>query len=148
VDCEDEHSPSTLRHSEVASVENPEGPHVPEFAQTTDERPKIPTGMTGQESRYVFEQDRGRSVSLHKVEEGKGEPGSGTCEPSSLACDAEVLARKTAGPEASPMPLPILSGSDCPSSFSPSRWTLFGLNECVATSRCDALRLGSAQRVL
>jgi hypothetical protein len=144
VDCEDEHSPSTLRHSEVASVENPEGPPIPEFCQATEERPKVATAMTGEESRYVLEQDDGRSVSLHKVEEGEGESGSGACESSSLACDAEVLARKTAGPEASPSPVPTLSGSDCPSIFSPSRWTLFGLNECVATSRCDDL-LGSAR---
>jgi hypothetical protein len=99
VDCEDEHSPSALRHSEVASVENPEGPPIAEFIQATDERPKVTAGMTGEESRYVFEQDGGRSVSLHKVEEGEGEPGSGAGEPSSLACDAEVLARETAGPE-------------------------------------------------
>jgi hypothetical protein len=109
VDCEDEHSPSTLRHSEETSVENPVGPPIAEFAQTTDECPKIPAGMTGQESRYVFEQDGGRSVSLHKVEEGKGEPGSGTGEPSSLSCDAEVLARKTAGPEGDVVPISAIS---------------------------------------
>ena len=33
--------------------------------------------MAGEEARYVLEEDGGRSVSLHKVEEGEGEAGSG-----------------------------------------------------------------------
>jgi hypothetical protein len=73
VDAEDEHSPSALRHSEVASVENPVGPPIPEFAQRTEERPKVPAAMTGEESRNVLEKDRGRSVSSHKVEERESE---------------------------------------------------------------------------
>jgi hypothetical protein len=63
---DDEHSPSALRHSEVASVENPVGPPIPEFAQATEERPKILASMTGEEARYVLEDDGGRSVALHK----------------------------------------------------------------------------------
>jgi hypothetical protein len=71
VDAEDEHSPSALRHSEVASVENPVGPPIPEFAQRTEERPKIAAAMTGDEARNVLEEDGGRSVSLHKGEPSK-----------------------------------------------------------------------------
>lgn len=125
VECNDEHTPSTLRHSEVASVENPVGPHVPEFIQATDERPKVAPGIAGEEARYVFEDDRGRSVSLHKVEEGVGEPAAGV-EPvlvgshaSPLAGDGEVLARKTAGPEDIPMPLPTRSALVSPSGGTP-----------------------------
>jgi hypothetical protein len=77
--------------------------------------------MTGEEARYVFEEDGGRSVLLHKVEESEGEDASLAIEASALSCNREVLTGKTAGPEASPMPLPILSGSASSSSFSPSR---------------------------
>jgi hypothetical protein len=107
VEGDDEHSPSTLRHSEVASVENPVGPPVPEFAQATDERPKVAAGMTGEEARYVLEDDRGRSVSLHKVEEGEGEAGSLAREPLALPGDAEVLAGEAAGPEVGAGPVRI-----------------------------------------
>jgi len=55
--------------------------------------------MTGEEARYVLEEDGGRSVSLHKGEECEGEGGSFAREPASLAGDAEVLAGEPAGPE-------------------------------------------------
>jgi hypothetical protein len=103
---DDEHSPSALRHSEVASVENPVGPPIPEFAQATEERPKILASMTGEEARYVLEDDGGRSVALHKVEEGVGEVGAGACDhASSLAGDAEILAGEAAGPEGGVHPI-------------------------------------------
>jgi hypothetical protein len=88
------------------SVENPVGPPVPEFCQATEERPKVSARITGEEARYILEEDGGRSVALHKVEEGEGEAGPLSGEPGPLAGDAEILARKTAGPEGSPMPLP------------------------------------------
>jgi hypothetical protein len=87
VEGTNEHPSSSLGHSEELSVENPVGPPVPEFCQATEERPKIFAGMTGEESRYVLEEDGGRSVSLHKVEESEGQDGSLAVEPSSLACN-------------------------------------------------------------
>jgi hypothetical protein len=33
--------------------------------------------MTGEEARYVLEEDGGRSVSLHKAKEGEREAGAG-----------------------------------------------------------------------
>jgi hypothetical protein len=58
--------------------------------------------MTGEKSRYVLEEDEAGMVSPHKVEEGVGEAGSGSgSHASSLPGDGEVLAWKTAGPEAS-----------------------------------------------
>ncbi len=71
--ADDEDPPSPLRHSEVASVEHPIRHAIPEFDQATEERRHVSPAMTGEESRYVLEEDGGRSVSLHKVEEGEGE---------------------------------------------------------------------------
>ena len=101
---ENEHPSSSLGHSEVLSVENPVGPPVPEFPQATEERPKVAAGIAGEESRNVLEEDGGRSVSLHKVEEGEGEAGPGAGESSPLSCDAEILAGEAAGPEVGIVP--------------------------------------------
>jgi hypothetical protein len=108
VEGDDEHPASSLRHSEVSSVENAVTPHVPEFRHATLEGVEVPTAMTGEESRYVFEEDRGRSVSLHKVEEGIGEaaPGVGA-HASPLPCDAEILAREAAAPEVGASPVAL-----------------------------------------
>jgi hypothetical protein len=57
----------------VASVENPVRHAIPEFDHFTDESRHVSPAITGEESRYVFEEDCGRSVSLHKGEEGEGE---------------------------------------------------------------------------
>jgi hypothetical protein len=70
---EDEDPSSALGHSEVASVENPVRHAIPELCHATCERRHVSPSMTGEESRYVLEEDGGRSVSLHKVEEGEGE---------------------------------------------------------------------------
>jgi hypothetical protein len=96
VDGEDEHAPSTLGHSEVPRVENPEGPPIPEFPQRTEERRKVAAGMTGEESRYILEEDDGRSVSFHKGKEGIGETRPRPGETTPLAGDREVLAGEPA----------------------------------------------------
>lgn len=97
---EDEDPSSALGHSEVASVEDPVRHAIPEFCHLTEEARHVSPAMTGEESRYVFEEDGGRSVSLHKAKERKGEVAAGACDHApSLPGDAEVLARKTAGPE-------------------------------------------------
>jgi hypothetical protein len=102
---EDEDPSSALGHSEVASVEHPVRHAVPEFRQATEERRHVSPSMTGEESRYVFEEDGGRSVSLHKVEEGVGEVGAGAFDHAPpLASDGEVLAGEAAGPEPSSTP--------------------------------------------
>ena len=97
---ENEHPSSALGHSEVLSVKNPVGPPVPEFPQATEERPKVAAGIAGEESRNVLEEDGGRSVSLHKVEDRERESRSGAGETAPSSGDAEVLAGETAGPEA------------------------------------------------
>jgi hypothetical protein len=101
---EDEYPSSALGHSEVASVENPVRHAVPEFRHATEERRHVSPSMAGEESRYVFEEDGGRSVSLHKVEEREGEAAAGgvvgaPVEAAPLPGDAEVLAGEAAGPE-------------------------------------------------
>ena len=73
----DEDSSSALGHSEELSVENPVRHAIPEVDHATEERPKILASTTGEESRYVFEEEDGRSVSLHEGKEGEGEAGSG-----------------------------------------------------------------------
>ena len=75
---EDEYPSSALGHSEVLSVEYPVRHAIPEFDHFTDESRHVSPAITGQESRYVFEEDGGRSVSLHKVEEREGEAGAGS----------------------------------------------------------------------
>jgi hypothetical protein len=82
-----------------------------------------------EEAGNVLQEDPTRSVSFHKPEEGEGEAGSLAGESSALSCDGEVLAGEAAGPEFSPMPLPIRNGSDNSSSFKTSRCTLSGTNE-------------------
>jgi hypothetical protein len=114
VDAEDEHPASSLRHSEVLSVENPVGPEKPELPQRTEERPKVPAAMTGEKSRHVFEENGGRSISLHKVEEGVGEAGSRPCKPSPLAGDGEVLAGEPARPEGGVVPVEISVSAPSP----------------------------------
>jgi hypothetical protein len=99
VDAEDEHSPSALRHSEVASVENPVGPPIPEFPQRTEERPKISAGIRGEEARNVLEEDGGRSVALHKSKEREGEAGPLAGEAAALPGDGEILTGEASGPE-------------------------------------------------
>jgi hypothetical protein len=97
---DDEDPSSALGHSEVASVENPKRPPIPEFCQATCEDRHVSPSMTGEESRYVLEEDGGRSVSLHKVEEGVGEVGAGAFDhASSLPGDAEILTGEASGPE-------------------------------------------------
>jgi hypothetical protein len=103
--AKDEDASSPLGHSEVASVEHPVRHAIPEFDQATEERRHVSPAMTGEEARYVLEEDGGRSVSFHKVEEGVGETGSCIStvhvrsHAASLAGDGEVLAGETAGPE-------------------------------------------------
>ena len=60
--------------------------------------------MTGEEARDILEDQEGRSVSLHKVEEGEGESAARSCESCALAGDGEVLAGEAAGPEGGVLP--------------------------------------------
>jgi hypothetical protein len=105
-DSEDEHSPSTLRHSEVASVKAPVSHAIPEFDQRTEESRHVSPAITGQESRYVLEEDEPGSVNSGKVEECVGEAGSSPfAHASSLPGDGEVLAGEASGPEVGRPPI-------------------------------------------
>jgi hypothetical protein len=102
---DDENPSSALGHSEVASVEDPVRHAIPEFDHRTEECRHVSPAMTGEESRYVFEEDGGRSMAFHKDEEGIGEVGAGAFDHASpLSCDGEVLTGEAAGPEGSRTP--------------------------------------------
>ena len=93
------HNPDrvAVRHGHEEGDQNDGSPPIPEFPQRTEECPKVAAGMTREESRNVLEEDRGRSVALHKVEEGPGEAGAGAFDhASSLPGDAEILTRESA----------------------------------------------------
>jgi len=107
---EDEDPSSPLGHSEVASVENPVRHAIPELCHATCERRHVSPSMTGEESRYVLEEDGGRSVSFHKVEEREGEAAPFPGEACSLPGDGEVLTRESARPEGC-----VSVGVRCPS---------------------------------
>ena len=73
VEGEDEHPLSSLGHSEPLTVRASPCPHVPEFIHLTDETPKVSTGMAGEESVDILQEDGFGPMSLHKVKEGEGE---------------------------------------------------------------------------
>ena len=75
-DSDDEHSPSTLRHSEEASVDDPPGHAIPDVDQRTEERRHVAPVMAGKKARNVLEEDEGRSVKSGEVQEGEGEAGA------------------------------------------------------------------------
>jgi hypothetical protein len=153
---DDEHSPSTLRHSEEASVKHPVSHAIPEFNHRTEEDCHVSPPMTGEEARYVLEDDVSRSVDGHKVEEGEGESGSGgeviVGEPSALAGDAEVLAGEPSGPEGGtgpvitagahvPLSVPTFSGGDRVGCGAWSR-LVFGSNTQPLGERGDVSEVG------
>jgi hypothetical protein len=77
----------------VASVEHPVSHAIPEFDQRTEERRHVSPSMTGEKARNVLEEDDGRPVSPHKLEEGEGEAGAGgtSCHPVGPIIGASVL---------------------------------------------------------
>jgi hypothetical protein len=90
----------------VPCVEHPVSHAIPEFDQRTEERRHVSPSMTGEKARNVLEEDDGRPVSPHKLEEGEGEAGAGALDHApSLACDGEVLAWEAAGPEGGVLPV-------------------------------------------
>lgn len=101
----------------------------------TDERRHVSPSMRGEESRYILEEDGGRSVSLHKGKEGEGEAAALPGESGPLAGDAEVLAREAAGPESSGVPI---SGTACPvSTVGPGRFNSWMRCRCGSQRECD-----------
>jgi len=102
---EDEHPASSLGHAEELSVQNSEGPPIPEFSHKTEERPKVSARMGKEESRDVLEEDPFRSVSFHQIKEAEGESRSCSSESASSPPDREVLAREPAREESGAGPV-------------------------------------------
>jgi hypothetical protein len=53
---EDEHPPSSLRHSEVAAVDNPPAQAVPEVGQRSKHDSEVPTAVRGEQSGNVLKE--------------------------------------------------------------------------------------------
>jgi hypothetical protein len=53
---EDEHPPSSLRHSEVTAVKNPPAQAVPEFGQRSKDCSEVPTAVRREETRNVLDE--------------------------------------------------------------------------------------------
>jgi hypothetical protein len=53
---DDEHPPSSLRHSEETAVENPPSHAVPDVGQRSNNDSEVPTAVRGEESGYVLDE--------------------------------------------------------------------------------------------
>jgi hypothetical protein len=53
---DDEHSPATLRHSEVTAVENPPCQAVPDVGQRSKNDSEVPTAIATEQSGYVLDE--------------------------------------------------------------------------------------------
>jgi hypothetical protein len=94
--CDNEHSTASLGDSEVASVQSSPRYAIPELFHFIEKPSEVSPLVGTEETRDVLQHEPPRSALLHSVEEGEGKTASLACESSSLACDAEVLAREPA----------------------------------------------------
>jgi hypothetical protein len=94
--CDKEHSTASLGDSEVSSVQSSPRNAIPELLHFIEKPSEVSAVVGTEESRDIFQHKPPRSSLLHKVKEGEGKAGSLACESSSLACDAEILARESA----------------------------------------------------
>jgi hypothetical protein len=88
----DEHPPSSLRHSEVSAVENPPGHAIPEFGQRFSDDSEVPTAVASEETGYVLNEEPLRSNNTSDSGELEEESGSCAGESCSLSGDGDVLA--------------------------------------------------------
>jgi hypothetical protein len=93
--CDNEHSTASLGDSEVSSVQSSPRHAIPELLHFIEKPSEVSAVVGTEETWDILQHDPPRSSLLHKVKESEGEAGSLACESCSLACDAEVLARKS-----------------------------------------------------
>jgi hypothetical protein len=91
---DDEHPPSSLRHSEETAVDNPPRHAVPDVGQRSKHDSEVPTAVRGEQSGYVLDEKPSRSKSISDSGELVEEAGASPCESCSSASDGDVLARK------------------------------------------------------
>lgn len=89
---DDEHPSPSLRHSEVAAVENPPGQAVPELGQRCKHDSEVPTALAREETWNVLHEEPAGSKSLGDSGELEEEAGALADEPCSSSGDREVLA--------------------------------------------------------
>jgi hypothetical protein len=89
---DDEHSPSALRHSEVAAVENPPCHAVPEVGQRSKHDSEVPTAVRGEQSGYVLDENAVGSKSVCDPGELMDQSGSFPGETGASSGDGHVLA--------------------------------------------------------
>ncbi len=99
VGCDDEHAPSTLRHSEEAAVENPPSHAVPEVGQRSNNDSEVPTAVATEQPRYVLEENPSRSKSVDDSGDLEEESCLGADESCSLSGDGHVLAGESSSDE-------------------------------------------------
>ena len=92
--CDKEHSTASLGDSEVSSVQSSPRYAIPELLHFIEKPSEVSPFVGTEETWDVFQHEPPRSALLNKVKEGKGKAASLACESSSLACDAEILARE------------------------------------------------------
>jgi hypothetical protein len=73
-------------------------PPVPELSHFTEETPKVSTGIAGEETWDILEEEAARSVSFHKVKKSEGEDASVSVKADLLSGDTQVLAREASRP--------------------------------------------------
>jgi hypothetical protein len=99
VGSDDEHPPSSLRHSEVTAVESPPRQAIPELGQRSKHCSEVPTALAREETWNVLDEEEAGSKRLSDSCELKEEARSVACESCSLPGDGEVLARESATEE-------------------------------------------------
>jgi hypothetical protein len=93
---DDEHSPSALRHSEVAAVENPPRHAVPDVGQRSKQDSEVPTAVRGEQSGYVLEKNPAGSNSVNDSDGVEEQAASLAVESGASSGDADVLAGEAA----------------------------------------------------
>jgi hypothetical protein len=96
---DDEHPPSSLRHSEETAVENPVGQTKPDVGQRSNNDSEVPTAVRGEQSGYVLDEKPPRSKRLGDSGELVEQPGSFPGESGTTAGDRHVLAGETSAEE-------------------------------------------------
>src|SRR2546423_6366283 len=89
---DNEHTLTSLGHSEVLSVQNPVGEPIPELCQPSEEGSKRPSFVNGQDTGHIFPNDPTGSISRSGIQKSEGKIATRSSHARSLSSDGEVLA--------------------------------------------------------
>jgi hypothetical protein len=96
---DDEHPPSSLRHSEETAVDNPPAHAVPDVGQRSKHDSEVPTAVRGEQSGYVLDEKPSRSKRLSDAGELVEEAAASSCESCASTGDGHVLAGEASAEE-------------------------------------------------